>query len=220
MTTPRRRLSATLALAIVGLALAACSDAAGPHDEMGHTFDLEQSAIKVDTPALRAQKAAAGISPCPNGDATAHAVTGGLPDLTLPCLGGGPNVAIAGLRGPVLVNFWAQWCTECKDESPLLEQLYQSAKGRLGLVGVDFLDPRPGAALAFAKQYGLTYPQVADPDGAAKAPLRISGLPFTFFVDATGKITYTQVGPIHSQSELASLVHEHLGVDVPAGGGS
>ena len=112
--------------------------------------------------------------------------TGGLPALTLPCLGGGANVDLAGLRGPLLLNFWAQYCTPCQEESPLLEQLSRAARGQVEVVGVDFIDPLPGRALAFAKEHGLTYPQIADPAAAAKGPLRISGLPFTFFVDAAG----------------------------------
>ena len=64
--------------------------------------------VKVDTPQLRALKAATHIAPCPTSVAGTEGVPGGLPDMTLPCLGGGRSVDLAGLRGPLLVNFWAQ----------------------------------------------------------------------------------------------------------------
>jgi cytochrome c biogenesis protein CcmG/thiol:disulfide interchange protein DsbE len=83
------------------------------------------------------------------------------------------------------------------------------------VVGVDFIDPQPGRALAFAKDLGLTYPQLADPLGATKAPLHIPALPWTFFLDATGRVSYIQAGPITSEHQLTSLLHDHLGVRVP-----
>jgi cytochrome c biogenesis protein CcmG/thiol:disulfide interchange protein DsbE len=219
MTRKGRLAGSMLSIAVVSLVAAGCSGTDSPRNT-AYSFHTGDSAIKVDTPELRALKASAGIAPCPTVSSTPTDVEGGLPALTLPCLGGGPNVDLADLRGPLLLNFWAQTCTPCQEESPLLEQLASSARGKVRVIGVDFIDPLPGKALAFAKDYGLTYPQIADPVGAAKAPLRISGLPFTFFVDRAGKVTYIQIGAITSQSQLASLVHDHLGVTVPAGTGS
>jgi thiol-disulfide isomerase/thioredoxin len=187
---------------------------------MAYHFKTSDSGIKVDTPELQAFKATTDIAPCPKGTSTTSRVDGGLPSMTLPCLGGGRDVDLASLRGPLLVNFWAQNCTPCKQESTLLEQLSRSERGKVGVVGVDFIDPMPGLALVFAKNHALSYPQIADPAGAAKGPLRISGLPYTFFVNAAGTITYTQVGPITSQSQLAALVRTHLGVNVAGLAGS
>ena len=217
--TRRQRLglSAVTAIALVGV-VASCSGDAGPHG--AYTFHSGTSAIKVDSPELRALKASAHIEPCPKGTPPSSVVEGGLPALTLPCLGGGRSVDLAGLRGPLLVNFWAQNCGPCQQESPLLQKLARTAKGSVKVVGVDFIDPQPARAIAFAKSRGLTYPQLADPEEAAKGPLRIAGLPYTFFVDASGSITYTQVGPIHSEDQLATLVREHLGVSVSGLAGS
>jgi thiol-disulfide isomerase/thioredoxin len=218
--TGRRSLAgAMLSVAVLSLVAAGCSGSASPRNA-AYTFHTGDSAIKVDSPALRALKASTGIAPCPRVSSTSTDLEGGLPALTLPCLGGGPNVDLTGLRGPLLLNFWAQYCAPCQEESPLLQQLAISARGKVSVIGVDFIDPLPGQALAFAKDYGLTYPQIADPAGAAKGPLRISGLPFTFFVDPAGKVTYTQIGPITSESQLASLIHDHLGVNVSRLAGS
>lgn len=218
MTRRPRQVLAAAATVVGLLALAGCggagSDGAGPNGA-AYTFHQDQGGIKVDTPALRSLKSSAHIEACPRVSPPAKGVDGGLPGLTLPCLGGGHAVDLAALRGPLLVNFWAQTCGPCKAESPLLQHLSTSAAGRVKVLGIDFIDARPGSALAFAKELGLTYPQLADPDGAAKAPLRIVGLPWTLFVDATGAITYTQTGPITSADQLAALLHDHLGVTVP-----
>ena len=43
----------------------------------------------------------------------------------------GPRVDLASLRGqPALVNFWASWCTPCKEEAPELERLARALGGR------------------------------------------------------------------------------------------
>lgn len=202
------------AAALVVLSVAGCDShgsAAQPY-----VFHTGESSLKVDTPELRGLKAAAHIAPCPITASTDDAKDGGLPPLTLPCLGGGRDVDLAGLHGPLVVNFWAQTCGPCRDEAPLFEQLWTGAGNQVGVLGVDFYDPRPDWALKFANVYGLTYPQVADPEAAAKADLRVSVLPMTFFVDKTGQITYTQVGPIADAQEFSDLLREHLGVDVPA----
>jgi len=212
MSHPRQQVAALLGLAFLSLLIAACGGG-HPPETSRYTFKAQEAGVDVDTPALRALKSSAGIEPCPASSSPGD-VPVGLPDLTLPCLGGGRDVRLAGLRGPLVLNFWAQYCGPCRAESPLLQQLSTAAAGRVDVVGVDFLDTRPALALAFAKSLGLTYPQVADPDGAAKAPLRIPGLPWTFFVDRAGRIAYTQTGAITSAEQLAALVRTHLGVTV------
>jgi thioredoxin 1 len=41
---------------------------------------------------------------------------------------------------PVLVDFWAPWCTPCKAISPFLEQLADEYDGRAKVVKVDIQD--------------------------------------------------------------------------------
>ncbi|MGH3448335.1 MAG: TlpA family protein disulfide reductase, partial [Nocardioidaceae bacterium] len=166
---------------------------------------------------LRAAKDAAGIEPCPRAQADANAQSHGLPEITLPCLGGGRSVDLAGLDGPAVINFWSQTCGPCRAESPRFQQLHEAAGDKLLVLGVDWHDPRPGYAIRFAKQLGLTYPQLADPDGATRAPMHISGLPITVFVDDSGAITYTHYGAVDSVADLTDLVAEHLGLHVPTG---
>jgi cytochrome c biogenesis protein CcmG, thiol:disulfide interchange protein DsbE len=170
------------------------------------------SSAKVDTAALRAQKAHAGIADCPRLKPV-RPRHNGLPDTTLPCLGGGPSVDLASLRGrPTLVNLWAQYCGPCQQESPVIQRFHQTAGHRVRVVGIDFADPLPGRAIAFAARYHLTYPQLADPDAVLKVPLRAAGIPITLFVRADGRISFTHYGPVTSLTELRSLARRHLGV--------
>jgi thiol-disulfide isomerase/thioredoxin len=200
-----RRLAA---LALATLVLTGCAgqeDTGGP----GST-----ASVDVDTPALRALKAKAGVEPCRA--TTAGAATDGLPDVALPCLGGGPSVTLSGLRGPLVVNLFAQWCGPCRTELPYYQRLHRSAGGTVRVVGVDYLDTQPGRALQLARKAGVTFPLLADPDGRLRRDLKIRGLPGIVFVDAAGKVGAVEFRSFASYAELRDLVQQRLDVTLPA----
>lgn len=218
MSGPRRTARTAVVLVLLGIVATACSQAG---TSQSYVFRPGTSAIKVDTPALRAEKAAAGIAGCPRLGAASHAGSLSMPDVTLPCLGGGRDVNLAQLRGtPTVVNFWAQSCGPCRSESPILQRLHQAAGSRVRVLGVDWQDSQPGMAIAFARQLGLTYPQVADPEAATRRPLHIAGLPVTIFIDSSGRIVHATYGALASIGQLTALVSRYLGVDVRSGGGA
>lgn len=166
----------------------------------------------VDTPELAAAREAAGIEACPETSDDAP-VAEGLPGLTLPCLGGGPDVRLAGLRGrPHVVNLWASWCPPCREELPVLQAAHETLGDAVGFVGVDHDDPDPLAALELAEGAGVTYPLVSDPEAALRKPLGVVGLPQTVFVDAEGRVVATERTAYASEQELLDAVEEHLGV--------
>ena len=169
--------------------------------------------VDVDTPELRELKARAGIAPCPQ--AREDAATD-LPDVTLPCLGGGPEVALASVPGPAVLNLWAQWCGPCGKELPLFQRLHDRAGDRVEVLGIDWQDTQPGRALELARLSGVTYPLAADPAALVADAWRVNGLPVTVFVDAAGSTTVHR-GQIADFEELAGLVEEHTGVRVTAG---
>lgn len=218
MSRPRRTLSTAVVLVLLGVLATACGQAGT--SSQSYVFKPDTSPIKVDTPALRAEKAAAGIAGCPRLSAGTRSGSISMPDVTLPCLGGGRDVNLAALRGtPTVVNFWAQSCGPCRQESPILQRLHQAAGSRVRVLGVDWQDSQPGMAIAFARQLGLTYPQVADPDAATRRPLHIAGLPVTIFLDSSGRIVHASYGALASMGQLAALVSRYLGVKVRSGGG-
>lgn len=168
--------------------------------------------IDVDTPELRRAKQAAGVADCEPGKAEPAA--DGLPSVALPCLGGGPDVDLATLRGPLLVNFWAGWCGPCRQELPVLQSFYEKHGERVDVVGVDYLDQQPPLAMKLLDTSGVTFPSVADVEGTlgTKASFGLSGLPVTAFIDADGKVAGVHPGEIKSEEQLRALVEEHLGV--------
>ena len=158
-------------------------------------------------PADLAQlRSAAQLEPCPAG------LGPEVPDVTVPCLGGGEPVRLRGAAPgvPTLVNVWATWCRPCVVEVPLLVAFRKKAAGRIAVVGVDTLDD-PALALTFAAQYGMRYPSVVD-DEKTVLHTSSSSPPITLFLDAAGRITYRHLGRFHSVAEIEGLVAKHLGV--------
>jgi thiol-disulfide isomerase/thioredoxin len=209
--TPQPTASAAIAVVFV-VATGLLSGCGGDPVTKQYVFKSADSSIKVDTRELRQLKARAGIEPCPQPAARVAEAPRALPDITLPCLGGGQAVNIARLRGPLLLNLWAQWCTPCRDETKVLQQIAEQYRGKVAVIGVDWQDTKPDWALAMLRASGATYPQLADPEAATRAPLQIRGMPYTLFVDRRGSVTYVRNGPFDSVSDAQQAIEDHLGV--------
>ena len=119
----------------------------------------------------------------------------------------GVEVDLGELRGKgVVINFWASWCTPCREEADLLEQTWRREKENgIVFLGLDYLDQEP-AALAYLAEFDITYPNGPDLRSQAARRYRIQGVPETFFISPEGRIVETVVGPIASQQELDALL--------------
>lgn len=152
------------------------------------------------------------LEPCP--EHTGEGTGTGLPRLSLPCLGGGPDVSLGEAPGtPTVVNLWATWCGPCREELPIFQQLHDSAGESVRMLGVVEQDTVE-AVRAYVEQIQLTFPSLLDADGALLTAGGFSGLPVTYFVRADGSIAHLQIGPIPSYDVLLGLIAEHLDVTV------
>jgi cytochrome c biogenesis protein CcmG/thiol:disulfide interchange protein DsbE len=129
------------------------------------------------------------------------------PDEELPRLDGEGTGSIADYRGEwVLVNFWASWCTPCRDESPALQRFAGRHEDDVTVLGIDTQD-LSGDALDFVDEFDLTYPMLRDPD--TESPLSdeygATGLPESFLIDAEGDVAMICRGPV-DDGDLQELV--------------
>jgi thiol-disulfide isomerase/thioredoxin len=134
-----------------------------------------------------------------------------LPRLSLPCYADGAGVQVAELRGPAVVNLWASWCGPCRSELPVLQRFADRTAGRVHVVGVVSGDTRVGST-SLARDLGVRFPALFDPDEELKRALRRPGLPLTLFVDARGGIRHLDDSGALGPRALDRLAERHLGV--------
>jgi thiol-disulfide isomerase/thioredoxin len=141
--------------------------------------------------------ASSGGTAAPRSDPAAAA-------FSLPVLGhSGQRVSLSDYAGkPLIVNFFASWCTPCKQETPLLAKFYRNEHGKVALVGLDEND-EAGSALSFTRANGVTYPVGFDPQVTVASAYGVDALPQTFFLNAKHRV----VDRIFGAVTLADLSH-------------
>ena len=140
----------------------------------------------------------------------------------LPRLGAAGKVSLASLHGrPVVVNFFASWCTVCASELPVFTQDARALRGEVDVVEVNALET--GNGQVFAQRYHLasTVTAVASDvggsqgDGLYQALGGTGSMPMTAFYSPAGALLTTHVGGF-TASTLASELHQLYGLTVPA----
>jgi cytochrome c biogenesis protein CcmG, thiol:disulfide interchange protein DsbE len=132
----------------------------------------------------------------PSGGLPQQPVGAVAPELELTTLDGDPLTLSEVSDGPVLLTFWASWCSSCKQDMPQLRRLARSWADRgVRVVGV-VIDDRLDDAVATSEAYEHTYPSLFDADGAAARAYAVSGTPETFLIDRDGTIVAKWIGPL------------------------
>jgi cytochrome c biogenesis protein CcmG/thiol:disulfide interchange protein DsbE len=131
---------------------------------------------------------------------------GPAPDFTLPVLGGDAKMSLRSLRGSIVVlNFWASWCAPCRREAPGLERAAVAYRARgVRFLGVDEQDDA-AAALAFQREFGITYPSVSDPGGSLVDDYGLLGLPTTYVISRQGRLLLKLSGFLDEPTLVATL---------------
>lgn len=101
----------------------------------------------------------------------------------------GEQVSLADYAGKtVVVNFWASWCSTCKEEAQTVADVEKKWRDKgVVFLGVDTHDTTAGAH-TYVKTYGLGYKSVNDTDSRVGASYGVTGLPETFFINTKGQV--------------------------------
>lgn len=107
----------------------------------------------------------------------------------------GKNLRLSEYRGEVvMINFWATWCGPCRQEMPVLNELYQRYRSvGFTLLGVN-IDDRSESATRMARRLGVRYPIVFDAAKVVSRLYDINAMPTTVMVDRDGKVRYLHRG--------------------------
>jgi cytochrome c biogenesis protein CcmG/thiol:disulfide interchange protein DsbE len=108
-----------------------------------------------------------------------------------------------------ILNVWASWCTPCRVEHPLMNEL--AAKNIVPIVGMNYKD-NPDAARKWLAELGDPYTTTfIDHDGRLGIDFGVYGVPETFVIDKQGVIRYKHIGPVTPeamQKKIVPLVQE------------
>jgi thiol-disulfide isomerase/thioredoxin len=116
-----------------------------------------------------------------------HLGPGAAPSVTAPSLAG-PPVSLESLRGkPVLVAFWAPWCTVCKAESGNLSLVRRLAGDRASVVSVAAAFDDVGQVRGYVGEHGVDYPVLLGDEALVRA-FRVEAFPTVYFLDARGRV--------------------------------
>ncbi len=116
-----------------------------------------------------------------------------IPDFSMPSIEGAPiNIMSEVKKNRITVlDFWASWCGPCRQETPLMVEIYKKYKEKgLGFVGIS-LDEDADAWKKATEQLGIVWPQMSDLKGwenEAAQIFNITSIPHTIVVDQNGKI--------------------------------
>lgn len=173
-----------LLLLVAALALAACAprpEPAAPLPDAGDAVIAAESRL-LD----RGSGKLAPGDPAPDFSYT-------LPD--------GTTQRLSDLRGStVVLNFWATWCLPCVEEMPELQAALDAGAGELVVLAVN-RNELPEAIARFAgEQVDVSFPLIANIDGAIGDRYSVTSLPTTYFIRADGSIGAVHIGALTSST--------------------
>jgi cytochrome c biogenesis protein CcmG/thiol:disulfide interchange protein DsbE len=111
------------------------------------------------------------------------------PAFSLQRLDGPGETSLASLRGKtVVLNFFASWCGPCKQEAPVLEQVWRDYRSKgVVVLGIDTNDEASDAR-RFLSARGVTYPTVGGAGYGLLGKYGIGNLPGTYVLNRDGRL--------------------------------
>jgi thiol-disulfide isomerase/thioredoxin len=133
--------------------------------------------------------------------AFAGPIKGPAPDCTLKSRSG-ENIKLSELRGEVvMINFWASWCAPCRQEMPLLEEIYKKYSDlgfTLLAVNVEEDSSKAGELL---RDIPVTFPVLYDNTNRVTKLYKVVAMPSTVIIDRDGNLRYLHRGYLPGYEE-------------------
>lgn len=184
------------AVVLAVLLVSACSEGASSEFGQARTIDLSGGALRPES------------SP-ESSTAQTPAVEGSIRDLGFASLTGGRTDTFARhLDKPLVVNFFAAWCSPCRAELPDFESVYQEVSDEVNFIGIS-RDDSPAESLELLADTGVTFRSGWDPDGSLFGDLGLLSMPSTLLVERDGVVAEQWSGVLTAE-DLSGLITEHL----------
>lgn len=125
-----------------------------------------------------------------------------IPDVTVQALDGQPFKMSSKSGQPVMLVFFASWCTPCRQEMVQLNKwssLLQSKNIKLMGVNVISSELSSHDVQRFVDKNHLNFPIVLDTRDQLDIPLNVHTIPVSFLFDAKGKLIEKKEGPMETK---------------------
>jgi thiol-disulfide isomerase/thioredoxin len=140
--------------------------------------------------------AAGAIAPPVRAQESGIPVGGKAPVATIQTLDGKPaDLAQFVGKGPVLIEFWATWCPNCKELEPTLLAAQKKYAGKVQFVGIAVsVNESPELVRRYVDRHGIAGVQLYDRKGDAVDAYDVPATSFVVVIDKAGRIVYTGLG--------------------------
>lgn len=115
---------------------------------------------------------------------------GPAPLLSAPDLQGQMQQLVDYQGQPVLVHFWATWCSICRMEEQSVNDVARDYK----VLTVATQSGDAEEVATYLQERGLEFPVVLDEDGSWLQRYGVHGVPASFFIDEKGHIRFVEMG--------------------------
>jgi peroxiredoxin len=103
------------------------------------------------------------------------------------------TAALVGQGSPVIISFWATWCSPCKRELNNYAEYFEDWQEEFGvsLIAVSIDDQRTANRVApYINSVEWPYMVLLDPNRDFARNMQVTNVPHTFIVDADGKVVW------------------------------
>jgi len=98
-------------------------------------------------------------------------------------------------KGPVVIEFWATWCPNCKELEPAMLAAQKKYAGKVVFVGVSVsVNQSPRAVQAYLEKHALRMTNFFDRHGKAVDAYEVPATSFVVVVNKAGQVVYTGLG--------------------------
>ncbi|HEV8409215.1 MAG TPA: TlpA disulfide reductase family protein [Gemmatimonadaceae bacterium] len=98
-------------------------------------------------------------------------------------------------KSPIVMEFWATWCPNCKEIEPAMLAVQKKYAGKVQFIGVAVsVNESPELVRRYVEKHGLAGVQFYDRKGTALDAYDVPATSFVVVINKAGKVVYTGLG--------------------------
>ncbi len=98
-------------------------------------------------------------------------------------------------KGPVMIEFWATWCGNCKELEPAVLAVQKKYAGKVQFIGVAVsVNQSPELVKRYVAKHGLAGLQLYDRKGTSIDAYEVPATSYVVVISKAGKVVYSGLG--------------------------